>query len=136
MFQITKSTRFGKIVVFLANSDTKKSLWRLIILHVHMHFYLKYPKSKMFIFGSFSVSKLITCFFRNDQFFMLEIFEIPHFPIFRIKWKKWKISNISSIKNGVFWDKNTWSILKQNKNRKWKSWILGRHSTDLNLWIA
>ena len=63
------------------------------------------PKSRNFIFGSFSVLKLITCLF----------FEMPHFSHFQ--------NQIG--KNGAFQKIKTWSIQNQKRNRKWNSSILG-----------
>ena len=73
----------------------KKHVKNCVFTSWHMHF-LNTPKSKNFIFGSFSALKFY------------HVFQISE----------------SDRKNGAF-RKSTWSISKKKRNRKWNSSILG-----------
>ena len=49
---------------------------------------VKCPKLNIFIFASFPVLILITCFFLDmPHFFKFDNLEMPHYSIFRIRWK-------------------------------------------------
>ena len=52
----------------------------------HVMAYAIFFEMPHFIFGLYSLLKLITCIFvEMPRFFMFIFFEMPHFPIFRIK---------------------------------------------------
>ena len=91
-------------------------------------------KSKIFIFGSFSVSKLITSFFEMTNFF-----EIPHFLIFRIKWENGTFQIFRALKTGCFEKKTRDQFRKRirTENENLGFWdVMTRHSTHLNLGIV
>ena len=54
-------------------------------------FFWNAPKSKNFIFGSFSVFKLITCFFYAPLSYVRNFWNAPFFPFSESKIRKWGI---------------------------------------------
>ena len=65
------------------------------------------------------------------QFFMFEIFKMPHFSYLILKMGKWCISNISNIdKWGI--SNSTRSIFKEHRKRKSNSSILGNSNNYAN----
>ena len=85
--------------------NAPKSMWKMILsCDCICPFIWNAPKSKNFIFGSFSVSKLITWLFWKAHFF--------HFH-----------NQIGNLKSETF-EKSMWSIWKQKSTRKWNSSIL------------
>ena len=92
----------------------KKHVKEEFIMWWHMHFFRNAPKSKMFIFGSFSV-----------------------FRIKREKWgiskkksiEKWGISKKKHVINSIF---PIW-LWKQKMDRKWASSILGHFQKKMHM---